>query len=440
MGVQDRDLLQDEALADQARHGSHAAFQELYQQLAPTAWRFALAVTRDPALAAGAVASAFASALGRPGSAPHLPARAQVLAAARHAAFEPGLEAVAVACGPIGSSAPSSVRTAFGALPERWRSALWLTEVEGLEPVEAGPALGLPAHDVAPLATRARLGLGEQVVAAHAADAPAACRGALDRLVDYGADRVSPREAGRVRRHLDGCDSCQGLLADLDDLIPSVRRLALPLPVELLAVSEQRWRAGLVHSPGPLGLTLPSGRPVPAWAERAAAGAAAAVVALGITSAILVAGRGGRVRDDLARSAASGEPLADGESAAGGDPGLGDLSGRPTSTAEPAPVSARDATVRRTVTTAPAPAEAPVVTPPTPVLPPTTPPSVEPPAPEPAPVVEVTVGIDGVLGLTVGDQCTGIELAGTTIGCEPATTGAPLEVIPGGALLDPLGL
>jgi hypothetical protein len=60
------------------------------------------------------------------------------------------------------------------------------------------------------------------------------------------------------------------------------------------------------------------------------------------------------------------------------------------------------------------------------------------PAAEPA--VEVTVGIDGVLGLTIGEQCTGLELAGTVMGCEPLTTGAPLEIITDGTLLDSLGL
>jgi hypothetical protein len=48
--------------------------------------------------------------------------------------------------------------------------------------------------------------------------------------------------------------------------------------------------------------------------------------------------------------------------------------------------------------------------------------------------------VEGVLGLTVGDECTGVEIAGTVIGCAPATTGAPVEVIPGGSLLGALGL
>ncbi len=181
------------------------------------------------------------------------------------------------------------------------------------------------------------------------------------------------------------------------------------------------------------------------------AGAAAAVVALGITSAILVAGRGGRVRDDdLARSVADGEPLADGESAAGGDVGLdGGSPGAPTSNLAPSAADASDAlgaAARRTVNAtpaAPAPAPAPVLTPAAPApqpAPPAVAPQAPPPAPAAEPAVELTVGVEGVVGLTIGDQCNGIDLAGTTLGCAPATTGAPLEVITDGTLLNALGL
>jgi hypothetical protein len=194
-----------------------------------------------------------------------------------------------------------------------------------------------------------------------------------------------------------------------------------------------------------LGLTLPNGQPVPAWAERAVAGAAAAIVAIGISSAVLVAGRGGRVRDDgLARSVASEVLGADGENALGGSVGLDGGAttplpsapdalaslGQSARSAAPAlPASEPTSVAPETVTPAP------VVTPPSEA--PTTPSA---PVEEAEPAVEVTVGVEGVLGLTVGDECTGVEIAGTVIGCAPATTGAPVEVIPGGSLLGALGL
>ena len=439
-GEADTSLFHDRALVDQARHGDRSAFDELYDRLGPVTWRYALAVSRDPAIAAGAVAAAFASVLGaEPGAGANIPVRAQLLAAARQAAFDPTLQFVAV--GIDGAPAPSPVRDAFAALPERWRSALWLVVAERLPSPEAGRALGVPAASVTPLTMRAHAGLREQIVGAYAERADAdACRFTAERLIGYGAGRLKARESTRVRKHLDRCDDCQGLLAELDDLTSSLR-LTLPLPIGLAAIAESRWLTSLLPAAGPLGLTF-RGKPVPAWAERAVAGSAAAVIALGIASAVLVAGRGTRVRDDgLARSVAAESPLGagDGESAVGGSVELGNLPMPTSTTAADGGGVFQPSRARQVVT--------PVVSTPqisTPEL--VAPPTVAPPAapPETAPAtesaVELTVGIDGVLGLTVGDQCTGLELAGTVLGCAPLTTGAPLEIITDGSLLDSLGL
>lgn len=436
----DTGFLHERELAEHARHGSQRAFDELFRRYGPGTWRFALAVSRDPAVAAGAVVAAFASTLSTaPGTATNIPVRIQLLTAARHASFDPALQPVAV--GVHGALAPSAVRDAFGALPERWRSALWLVVGERLATHEAGPALGVPAASVAPLALRARAGLREQIVTTYAeAVDDDDCRHAAERLVDYGAGQLAARESGRVRRHLDGCERCQGLLVELDDVIPALRA-ALPFPIALAAATESRWRASLVHSPGPLGLAF-RGRPVPAWAERTVASAAAAVIALGIASAVLVAGRGTRVRDDgLARSVTAESPFggADGESAAGGTIDLDGGLPKPTSTtAADGHGVARP--VERGAAVLTAPIAPPAVTTPAPVVVAPSTPTPSAPRDTPEPAVEVIVAVEGVLGITVGDQCTGLELAGTVIGCAPATTGEPVEVITGGSLLDALGL
>ena len=441
MAAAESSLLHDRALMEQARHGDRSAFDELYHRLGPATWRYALAVAREPAVAAGAVVAAFASVLSaEPGTAASIPVRAQLLAAARQAAFDPALRPVAV--GVHGAPAPSAVRDAFAALPERWRSALWLVVAERLPSPEAGPALGVPAASVTPLTMRAHAGLREQIVGAYAEAADDdACRHAAERLVDYGAGRLATRESNRVRKHLDGCERCQGLLAELDDLTPSLR-LALPLPIALAAITESRWRTSLVHSAGPLGLTF-KGRPVPAWAERAVAGSAAAVIALGIASAVLVAGRGTRVRDDgLARSVTAESPLGagNGESAVGGSVDTSAALPKPTSTTAAdgggvaTPVQRAVPPVANISTPhvfAPAPEPAPAA-PATPAAP-SAPEAVE-------PALEVTVGIEGLVGLTIGDACTGLDVLGTVIGCAPKTTDAPLDVILDGALLNSLGL
>src|SRR5450756_694336 len=48
------------------------------------------------------------------------------------------------------------VARAYESLPERWQAVLWYTEVEGLQPAQIGPILGLTANGVAALAYRAR--------------------------------------------------------------------------------------------------------------------------------------------------------------------------------------------------------------------------------------------------------------------------------------------
>lgn len=436
----DSSLLHDRALVDQARHGDRAAFDELYRRLAPGTWRFALAVSRDPAVAAGAVVAAFASTLGAPpGTAADVPVRAQLLASARHAAFDPALRTIAVG---VQTAPESPVREAFAELPERWRSALWLVVAERLSSHEAGPALGVPAAAVTPLTVRAHAGLGEHVIDAYAdAVEDKGCQHAADRLIDYEAGRLTAREAARVRRHLDGCSPCRGAVAVLDDLTPALRQLALPLPIGLAAVTDAHWRSALVPAGGPLGLTWPNGRPVPAWVERTAAGAAAAVIALGIASAVLVAGRGSKVKDDgLARSVAAELPIGDGESAAGGANDLGVLPSTPPSTTA-ADGGGVQRPLPRSDDSAPVLAPPHTVAPSTPVASPTTPVApTTPTADVTEPAVEVTVAVDGLLGVTIGDQCTGIDIAGLVIGCAPATTGAPLEIITDGSLLNSLGL
>jgi hypothetical protein len=62
------------------------------------------------------------------------------------------------------------------------------------------------------------------------------------------------------------------------------------------------------------------------------------------------------------------------------------------------------------------------------------------PAEPTAPLAEVIIGLGGIVGVTVGDQCTGITIADTTLGCASTPSDEPAEISPGGSLLAPLGL
>lgn len=454
-GHPDDVLFHDRVLVDRARHGDESAFDELYRRLAPPAWRLALAVTRDPAVAGGAVADAFATTLAGSGHPIAVPVRAQLLLAVRQAAADPSLRPVAVPA--MAARGGAGLAEAFAGLPERWRSALWVLDEEDVPLTDAAVILALPEDGVVPLLERARSGLGEQVVAVEARGLTGKCRQTVDRLVDYAADRLAARDRDRVRGHLDACAWCRGFLADVDDLAPALRRLSPPLPLVLAGPVADRWQAALVREVGPLHLTLPTGRPMPAWVERTVAGAAAAVIALGIASAVLHAGRGGRVRDDrLARPVPAVAPFgsADGESALGGTADLSGLdeflaggtggSADPSGSTDASRVLTGDAA--RGLAGPPTNGAAPAVTtPPATPTDPDDPAPAAPPAPPVAPEVtepaaEVTIDLGGVVGVTIGDQCTGVTVADTTLGCAPAPTDDPAPVTTGGSLLAPLGL
>jgi DNA-directed RNA polymerase specialized sigma24 family protein len=423
-------LLQGPALADRARRGDARAFAELYRREGPRAWRFAQAVTADAARAEDAVADAFAKVLTppTPGLESHAPIDQQLLAATRDAAIE------RVARRAPEPDHPLPVQ-AFRRLPERWRSAMWLADVEGIDDDSIGSVLGLSTAATWALVARARAGLRERFVESHLArSGDAACRRAAEHLEAYANGNLGARAGGAVRRHLDGCERCRDRLAELDDLALGIRAAVTPLPpLTVFGATERAWAVAGLGAAGPLGITL-RGRPVPAWAERAVAGAAAAVITLGITAAVVAGGRGNAKDPRLARQSTNEAPLhgGAGESALGGQvplvvPNPPTTVPVPTASVVSASTTSSTAPVATSTTAPPA---APTVTTPQAAAPEPAPAAPAEPAPEPAaeePLVEVKVGIEGLVGVSVGDKCTGISVLGTPLLCDPeAGTGLSL--------------
>jgi hypothetical protein len=202
----------------------------------------------------------------------------------------------------------------------------------------------------------------------------------------------------------------------------------LPLPIDLFDEVEALWRAERERRHGPVGLVLPGGRALPRWAERGLLAGTAALIAAGITSALVVD------RDPDVRRARGGE-LAQGptdpSSTLGTTPAPkepqayldGEDGGRiePMIAAVQAAASAR-ATGDRISGAAegaatPAPPETTAATDP----PPASSTTVE-------PQLEITAGIGPALALSLGDQCTGLSLGGQVIGCAPdPDTGVTFE-------------
>lgn len=413
-------------------------------------------VTRDASDATDAVANGFASTLAK-SSDPELDAageslRVALLRSTRRSAIDV-----------VGQRSPDSpprsealvldaveprvavIRRAFGELPERWRSVLWLVEVDGVAPTEAAQVIHVAPTAVTPLLERAHRGFQEQVLLiAIGASSPALCRRTSDRLTDYRAGSLAEADEAQVRSHLDGCGSCRARLASLDDVIPVLRSAGQPLPVAVADLAAARWSAALVVDSGPLHLVLPGGQPMPVWAQRAFAGVVAGVVALGITGATMIAGRGrGGEREVVARP-----QLAGGESAAG-IPDLSDLDldgsglNLPTTPPESARSSSPSARTGAPLPrTGAAPAAAIVDTPVAAAGPAPTQggssggSSVQPsPAPDAGPPSDapssdsVTVAVAGLGWVTVGPDCQGGGLLGQSAGsCEAPATDGPVTV------------
>ncbi len=254
----------DADLAREAGAGKAAAFEALYRRHAPAAWRLASAVAANPEDAADAVSEAFIRVLmaleaGRLVDSNLF--RSYLLTATRNAAVDLHRRADRVrpsdrleelqlpaagrsaAEGVDASHDASVVASAFRGLPERWRTVLWLTEVEGKPAREVGSLLGLTANTAAQLALRARSALREKFVQGHLRQPVSDdCRFCVDRLGGYVTDRLSPRELAKVDQHLSGCVDCRQRAADLDDLGTSLRRVVLPLPLLLAPAVIEKWK------------------------------------------------------------------------------------------------------------------------------------------------------------------------------------------------------
>ncbi|MCU1421671.1 MAG: sigma-70 family polymerase sigma factor [Microbacteriaceae bacterium] len=121
--------------------------------------------------------------------------------------------------------------SAFRSLPERWQSVLWYTEVEGMDPHEVAPILGISANGVAALSYRAREGLRKAWLQAHVSDATASgeCRWTIGRLGEYARKGMTARERTRVEEHLATCTKCAIINEEVDEVGSHLAFVLIPL-------------------------------------------------------------------------------------------------------------------------------------------------------------------------------------------------------------------
>lgn len=255
----------DEALASSARRGDREAYAELWRRHADAgtaaARRYSHIADPDDLLAEASL-RIFASL--RRGNGPQGAFRPYLyrtilniaLDARRPAELplEDAPETEFMQPGPESGAADRAIGfRAFRALPERWQSVLWYLDVEGLEPAQAAPLLGLSPNATSALAARARDGLKKAWLQAHVSEVavPEGCRWTTERMGEYARGGLSARGRARFDAHLATCRRCTELLAEIDDASGRLAVLLLPLLVGGPAAAALLARRSEGASPAP---------------------------------------------------------------------------------------------------------------------------------------------------------------------------------------------
>ena len=240
-------LASDAELITSVRAGDRQAFGDLYSRHASAAAALARQFARSPAEADDLVSEAFARVLDGllEGKGPDTAFRAYLFTTVRNTAYDrtrkdkrlqftddiESHDQPADLDDPVIADLENGlVGRAFAGLPERWQTVLWHVQVEGQSPAEVGVLMGMAPNAVSSLAFRAREGLREAYLQAHLAETAAdQCRTTVDRLGAWTRGGLSKRERAQVDAHLQVCDRCPALAAELSEINTSLRGLLAPL-------------------------------------------------------------------------------------------------------------------------------------------------------------------------------------------------------------------
>jgi RNA polymerase sigma factor (sigma-70 family) len=120
---------------------------------------------------------------------------------------------------------------AFRSLPDRWQSVLWYTEVEGMDPHEVAPLLGMSANGVAALSYRAREGLRKAWLQAHVSEpgASEACKWTMSRLGESARHSLTSRETEKFNDHLQTCAKCAIVSEEVQEVGSHLAFVMLPI-------------------------------------------------------------------------------------------------------------------------------------------------------------------------------------------------------------------
>ena len=286
----------DADLIAASRTGDAAAYATLYQRHVAAALGLARQLVRGQAEADDVVAETFAKVLDllRRGGGPDGAFRPYLLTAVRRAAydrhraerrqivtgemeaFDPG---VPFADPAVADLERTMIARAFASLPERWQAVLWHTEIEGARPAEVASLLGLTANGVAALAYRAREGLRQAYLQMHLSGAARdECRPVAAKLGAYVRGGLAKRDAAAVADHLDQCEDCQRVFAELGDVNVALKGIVAPIVLGPAAAAYLASTAVKGSAGGWIAGRLDWLRHAPKGQQAAAVGVAAAAV------------------------------------------------------------------------------------------------------------------------------------------------------------------
>jgi RNA polymerase sigma factor (sigma-70 family) len=203
---------------------------------------------------------------------------------------------------------------AFRSLPDRWQTVLWYTEVEGMDPHEVAPLMGLTANGVAALSYRAREGLRTAWLQAHisAAGTSTDCQWTMARMGDRARGSLTEREKERVESHLLSCAKCSVISEEVEEVGSHLAMVMVPLL--LGGAVGGAVLASLAHPTAALASTVVPA--MPAAVHAAATGGVLAAPVLGGISMGAASGAGA-IAASLAIIAAVGGGVALGVAAPG---------------------------------------------------------------------------------------------------------------------------
>jgi len=262
--------IDEQLLLSRLRGGQDEAFSELFELHAPAVRRLARSLANDASEAEDITAETFFRVLRaiKRGNGPNDNVRGYLLTVARRVAWEwkgashdvpvtdDELTSRAGSTEPAASNSAeySLITRAFTSLPERWRTVLWRTEVEGDQPAVVAPHFGLSPNATAALARRARQGLRAAYLQAHLGTQKGdhGCRSVLDKLGSYTAGAVTAAEASRISAHLGGCSGCRSTHDELRDVCHSLRAnsAAIVLALPAAAGAGSMLSTGSAAAPG----------------------------------------------------------------------------------------------------------------------------------------------------------------------------------------------